>query len=642
MTVRQAPIHELTNAVEDIGAFLARLAGREPAVFLDYDGTLTPIVDRPDDAVISDEMRDTVRRLFRRCSVCVVSGRDRPVVQQLMGLDDLIVAGSHGFDIWSPSGGTIQRQEGGEFDALLAEVTQKLRTVLGSINGVLIEPKRSSVAVHYRLVEASERARVKEVVDGTLAEHPDGLKVTPGKMVFEIQPKVDWDKGKAVLHLIEALGLDGPGVVPLYIGDDVTDEHAFEAIAGRGLGVLVADSRDPELSGRTTAAEFVLRDTGEVRQLLHLLGGLDEGDEANASLLRFDGFEPAEEGLRETLSSTGNGYFCLRGAAEWEDADDVHYPGTYAHGVYNRETTIMGGRPVPNEDMVNLPNGLVLKLRVEGEEPFSLTNVELLDYRHSYDFRDALVSRELRFRDRAGRETTLRSRRFVSMDRMHQAALAWEIVPENWSGRLELVSAIDGRVRNHGVARYRRLWGEHLDPQSPRTYGTDVIALKVRTRQSRIEIAVAARTRVYANRHELAVDRETYQTEDYIQHVLGFDVEEGRPVRCREARRALYVARSGDLRAARERGPQRGALHGLRRRSRRPPARVGGAVGGLRRRAFRASRACSTSCVFTRRTSCRCARGSPPITTRACRRAGSTARRTAAMCSGTSSTCIRS
>jgi alpha,alpha-trehalase len=531
VTTASLHIEDLTNALDEIGVLLDRLGDRQPAVFLDYDGTLTPIVDRPDEALISDAMRDAVRRLARRCSVCVVSGRDRPVVQQLMGIDDLIVAGSHGFDIWSPSGGTIQRHEGGEFGELLGRVTERLRDGLASISGSLIESKRSSVAVHYRLVEASERPRVREIVDGTLAEHPEELQVTPGKMVFEIQPRIDWNKGKAVLHLLDALELDDASVVPVYVGDDITDEHAFEALAGRGIGILVGRANDPEVAGRRTAAEFVLRDPGEVQQLLDLLAGLPERREETASLLAFDGFEPGDEGLRETLTSTGNGYFCIRGAAEWEDADDIHYPGTYAHGVYNRETTIMGGRPVPNEDMVNLPNGLVLKLRVEGEEPFSLANVELLDYRHEYDFRYPVVARELRFRDRAGRETTLRSRRFVSMDRMHQAALAWEVVPENWSGRLEVVSAIDGRVRNAGVARYRRLWGQHLDPQAPRTYGLDVIALKTRTRRSRIEIAEAARTRVYVDRRELTVDRETYQTEDYIQQVLSFDVEEGRPVR---------------------------------------------------------------------------------------------------------------
>ena len=103
----------------------------------------------------------------------------------------------------------------------------------------------------------------------------------------------------------------------------------------------------------------------------------------NDFMLAYDSFVPEEEGLREALTSTGNGYFCARGAVEWEDAHDVHYPGTYAHGGYNRETSIMGGRPVLNEDLVNLPNWLVLKLRIEGEEAIGLDNIELLTYRVS-------------------------------------------------------------------------------------------------------------------------------------------------------------------------------------------------------------------------------------------------------------------
>ena len=248
-------------------------------------------------------------------------------------------------------------------------------------------------------------------------------------------------------------------------------------------------------------------------------------------LLVYDRFEPDREGLREALTSTGNGYFCTRGAAEWQDADGVHYPGTYAHGVYDRKTTVMGSNPVPNEDLVNVPNWLVLKLRIEGDEPIRLSNVELLSFRHTYDFRNALVMRELAFRDRAGRETSLRSRRFVSMHRMHQAAIAWDLTPLNWSGKLEVVSALDGRVVNQGVARYRQLEGRHLDPQGPRIQGTDVIALKARTRQSRIEIAEAARTRAYRGAEELEVARSTFQSEDYIQQVLALDLEEGATAR---------------------------------------------------------------------------------------------------------------
>jgi trehalose/maltose hydrolase-like predicted phosphorylase len=258
--------------------------------------------------------------------------------------------------------------------------------------------------------------------------------------------------------------------------------------------------------------------------------------------LVYEGFDPAEEGLREALTSTGNGYFCTRGSAEWEDADDTHYPGTYAHGIYNRRTTVMGGRPVPNEDLVNLPNWLVLKLRIDGEEPFRLSNVELLSYRHEYDFRTPLVTRELRFRDRAGRETSLRTGRFVSMHRMHQGGIAWDLTAENWAGRVELVSGLDGRVVNHGVARYRQLEGHHLDPQGPRIYGSDVIALKVRTRQSRLEVAEAARTRVFRGGEEVEVTRDTFQSEDYIQQVLAFELNEGGQVRV-EKMVALYSSR---------------------------------------------------------------------------------------------------
>jgi trehalose/maltose hydrolase-like predicted phosphorylase len=247
--------------------------------------------------------------------------------------------------------------------------------------------------------------------------------------------------------------------------------------------------------------------------------------------LAYDSFDPTQEGLREALTSTGNGYFATRGTAEWEDADAIHYPGTYAHGCFNRETTILGGRPVLNEDLVNLPNWLLLKLRIEDEEAIRLDNVEVLSYRHSYDIRNAVVGREIRFRDRAGRETTLRSRRFVSMANSHLAGIEWTVTPNDWSGRVEVITGLDGRVTNHMVARYLELEGRHLNPGSPRTFGPEIIALKVQTRQSNIYIAEAARTRVFRDGEVDDVKRSLYQMEDYIQQILAFDVEQGRPVR---------------------------------------------------------------------------------------------------------------
>ena len=259
-------------------------------------------------------------------------------------------------------------------------------------------------------------------------------------------------------------------------------------------------------------------------------------------LLGYDGFDPGAEGLREALTSTGNGYLCTRGAAEWEDADGVHYPGTYAHGGYNRETTILGGQPVLNEDLVNLPNWLVLMLRIEDEDAIRLDDVTLLSYRHELDMRNVALVRHLRFRDGSGRETTLSSRRFVSMADVHHAGIEWTLVPENWSGRVEVISALDGRVSNRGVARYQQLEGRHLDPVSPRTLGPEVIALKAETRQSNLYISQATRTRVFRDGQQLPVTRTLYQMEDYVQQVLAFDIRQGAATRV-EKMVSFYTSR---------------------------------------------------------------------------------------------------
>jgi trehalose 6-phosphate phosphatase len=270
--MQASTVRDLPDALRAGEQFAAKLAGRRPAVFLDYDGVLTPIVDRPEDAVMSDGMREAVQALAQRCSVCVVSGRDRPVVQELMGVDNLVVAGSHGFDIWSPQEGTIAHDAAAGFEDLISEVTDRLRAEVESIAGAMIEPKRASVAVHYRLADPEHRAKVTAMVDELLDEHSGRLKVTPGKMVYELQPKIDWNKGKAVLHLLQTLHLDADDVVPLYLGDDITDEDAFRALAGRGIGIIVAHPDDPEVANRPTAADFVLESTVEVEQFLNTLG----------------------------------------------------------------------------------------------------------------------------------------------------------------------------------------------------------------------------------------------------------------------------------------------------------------------------------------------------------------------------------
>lgn len=235
-----------------------------PAVFLDYDGTLTPIVARPDLAILSNQMRAAVRRLAGLCTVAVVSGRDRADVERLVGIRDLVYAGSHGFDIAGPGGLRIEHEEGSTFSAAVGRASTMLQEGLAPVAGALVEPKRFAVAVHYRQVADSDLPALEAAVDRVLEAVPE-LRKTHGKKVFELRPRFDWDKGKAVLWLLDALRLDRPEILPVYLGDDTTDEDAFRALDGRGVGIFIGEP------GAESAAAYRLDDPEAVGRFLDAL-----------------------------------------------------------------------------------------------------------------------------------------------------------------------------------------------------------------------------------------------------------------------------------------------------------------------------------------------------------------------------------
>jgi alpha,alpha-trehalase len=211
--------------------------------------------------------------------------------------------------------------------------------------------------------------------------------------------------------------------------------------------------------------------------------------------LVYDGFDPEEEGLREALCTLANGYFATRGAAPESSADGIHYPGTYAAGVFNRLSTHVDGQPVTNESLVNLPNWLPLAIR--GPDGwFDDRDSRVLSHHVELDPRRGLLMRRTTFEDPHGRRLALSQRRFVSLRDPHLAALETTIVAENWDGPIVVRSAIDGRVRNTGVARYNGLDGVHLQVVDARRVSADVMELVAETTQSHIRVAVAARTRV--------------------------------------------------------------------------------------------------------------------------------------------------
>jgi trehalose 6-phosphate phosphatase len=259
-------VRELPSALERLDDLLSRLGERRLALFLDYDGTLTPIVSRPELAVLPDATREVLRRLSSRATVAVVSGRALADAKGLVGLEELVYAGNHGFEIRGPDGTALSREIGAEFVGDVARARDALAGALAAVPGAWVEDKTHSLSVHYRQVAQDRAGDVEAAVDRALAGLPR-LRKHYGKKVIEIRPRISWDKGRAVLWLLEALGLQGKGVLPVYLGDDVTDEDAFRALAGRGMGVLVSETPRP------SAAALRLRDPAEVRAFLE---GLDE------------------------------------------------------------------------------------------------------------------------------------------------------------------------------------------------------------------------------------------------------------------------------------------------------------------------------------------------------------------------------
>jgi trehalose-phosphatase len=263
---------ELPSALAALEDIKTRMKGRSPAVFLDYDGTLTPIVQRPELALLSDDMRDAVRTLAQNCTVVVMSGRDLSDVRARVGLEDIVYGGSHGFEISGPRGMHIEQQQGSEFLPWLDQVELALRERLGRIAGVLVERKKYAIAVHFRQVAQADLEAVESAVNAVLATQPK-LRKTHGKKIFEVQPDIDWDKGRAMIWLLAKLGLAQSDAFVLYLGDDSTDEDAFRALNthGHGIGILVRDE------ARDTAAQYALGSIEEVRRFLGELATLARG-----------------------------------------------------------------------------------------------------------------------------------------------------------------------------------------------------------------------------------------------------------------------------------------------------------------------------------------------------------------------------
>ena len=242
------------------------LGKKDIFIFLDYDGTLAPITDKPEKAFISKETKKILANLARipNCKIAIISGRAIKDIKKKVGIKNIVYAGNHGLEIEGPQA-KFKKQIDQKSLAILRSIKTELAKKLSGIKGAFVEDKDLTLSFHYRLVDKKYIPEFKNVFHETIIPHlaSDTIRIKPGKKVFEVRPSINWDKGKVVLWLLarERLANRNKKILPLYVGDDITDEDAFCAIRNKGLTVFVGLPKE-------SCAEYYLKSTQEVTKLL--------------------------------------------------------------------------------------------------------------------------------------------------------------------------------------------------------------------------------------------------------------------------------------------------------------------------------------------------------------------------------------
>lgn len=239
-------------------------------LFLDYDGTLTPIVEKPEKALFPRDAQGLLSELLKGggLTLAVISGRALVDLRNLVGIEDIIYVGNHGFEIEGPKI-KFANPLTQKYRMLLEQIKNDLEAKFSSIRGVFVEDKGFTLSLHYRLADEKDIPRIKTVFQEAVFPNlvKKRIKTTSGKMVLEVRPPVQWDKGKVMLWLLarQEFILKNKAVFPIYIGDDVSDEDAFRVLKGRGLPIFVGEPP------KSHFAQYYLKNVKEVLHFLKLI-----------------------------------------------------------------------------------------------------------------------------------------------------------------------------------------------------------------------------------------------------------------------------------------------------------------------------------------------------------------------------------
>jgi len=305
-------------------------------------------------------------------------------------------------------------------------------------------------------------------------------------------------------------------------------EDAISGVqAGRngnfGLTIGIARSVKGEIL-RQNGADIVVEDLAEI-SLQEIEDWFDDQIIQDGWNLSYTGFDPDDEKLRETLCTVGNGYFGTRGCFEGSQSSDIHYPGTYIAGIYNKIPTSIQGRDIYNNDFVNCPNWLLIEFRIGKGNFTNPLDMEVLSYDQKLNMREGILERSIVCKDHLGRITHIHSKRLASMSNPHLCAVKYSITPVNYSKKLTIRSSIDGNLINDGVARYRDLNSKHLFLVELGNTG-DGIFLHMETSHSKYQIMMNANMLVYENGKPIALEKKISHENAKIAEEVEIDAEE--------------------------------------------------------------------------------------------------------------------